>query len=108
VPKYLFLARHTPQGAKGLIDEGGTSRRAATEHAVGSVGGKLEAFYYAFGDTDVFIIADLPDHAAAASLSLAVGATGGIKTETVVLLTPEELDAAASKQPAYRPPGSGS
>jgi uncharacterized protein with GYD domain len=105
VPTYLFRSSHTPEGAKGLRKEGGTSRRAASEQAVASVGGKLEAFYYAFGGTDVFIIADLPDNVAAASLSLAVAATGSINAETVVLLTPEEIDEATKKSAAYRPPG---
>jgi uncharacterized protein with GYD domain len=105
MPKYLFRARHTPEGAKGLIKDGGTSRRAESERAVESVGGKLECFYYGFGATDVFIIADLPDNASAASLNLAVAASGAIHSETVVLLTPEEIDEAAKKSPAYRPPG---
>jgi len=69
------------------------------------VGGKLESFYYAFGATDVFIIADLPDNASAAALNLAVAASGAIDSETVVLLTPEEIDEATRKSPAYRPPG---
>jgi uncharacterized protein with GYD domain len=105
MPKYLFQSRHTPAGARGLLEEGGTSRRAASERALASVGGTLEAFYYAFGATDVFIIADLPDHAAAASLALAVSATETISGETVVLLTPEELDEAAQRHPEYRGPG---
>jgi len=69
------------------------------------VGGKLEAFYYAFGATDVFIIADLPDNASAASLNLAVVASGAFDTETVVLLTPEEIDEATQKNATYRSPG---
>jgi uncharacterized protein with GYD domain len=105
VPKYLFQSRHTPLGAEGLLREGGTSRRAATERALDSVGGTLESFYYAFGGTDVFIIADLPDNAAAAALSLAVSATNAISGDTVVLLTPEELDEAAKRTPDYRAPG---
>jgi uncharacterized protein with GYD domain len=105
MPKYLFQSRYTPDGARGLLREGGTSRRAATERALASVGGTLEAFYYAFGGTDVFIIADLPDNAAAASLSLVVGATETLSGETVVLLTPEELDEAAARHPDYRAPG---
>jgi uncharacterized protein with GYD domain len=107
MPKYLFRSSYTPEGARGLLKEGGTSRRAATDRAVASVGGTVEAFYYAFGGTDVFIVADLPDHASAASLSLSVAATGTISGETVVLLTPEELDDAARRQPDYRAPGSG-
>jgi uncharacterized protein with GYD domain len=71
------------------------------------VGGKLECFYYAFGATDMFIIAELPDHASAASLNLAVAASGAIDSETIVLLTPEEIDEAKKKSPAYRSPGAG-
>jgi uncharacterized protein with GYD domain len=79
--------------------------RAGCPNTFASVGGKLESFYYAFGATDVFIIADLPDNASAASLNLAVAASGAIDSETVVLLTPEEIDEATRKSPAYRPPG---
>jgi uncharacterized protein with GYD domain len=105
MPKYLFQSRHNAQGANGLLKEGGTSRRAESARAVESVGGKLESFYYAFGGTDVFIIADLPDNASAASLNLAAAASGAISGETIVLLTPEEIDEATKKGAAYRPPG---
>jgi uncharacterized protein with GYD domain len=105
MPKYLFMSRHTSEGARGLLREGGTSRRTATERALSSVGGTLEGFYYGFGSTDVFIIADLPDNASAASLNLSVAATGSITGETVVLLTPEEIDTATRKGADYRPPG---
>jgi uncharacterized protein with GYD domain len=60
---------------------------------------------WAFGATDVFIIADLPDNASAASLNLAIAASGAIDSETVVLLTPEEMDEPPNKSPAYRAPG---
>ncbi len=105
MPKYLFKSCYTSEGAQGLLREGGTSRRAVTEQAMSSVGGKLESFYYAFGSTDVFFIADLPDNASAASLNLVAAATGSISSETVVLLTPEEIDEATKKGAAYRPPG---
>lgn len=105
MPKFLFQSRHTTEGARGLVREGGVSRRAESERAIRSVGGKLEAFYYAFGGTDVVILADLPDNASAAALNLAVAVTGSITSETVVLLTPEEIDAATRKSAAYRPPG---
>ncbi len=105
MPKYLIQSRHNPEGVKGLLKEGGTSRRAEAARAVESVGGKLECFYYAFGGTDVFIIAELPDNASAASLNLATAVTGAISGETVVLLTPEELDEATKKRPSYRAPG---
>ena len=105
MPKYLVQAKYVGDGLKGLLKEGGSSRRAAVEKLFGSVGGKLEAFYYAFGDTDVFIIADVPDNISAAALSLTVNASGAATSTVTVLLTPEEVDAAARKTLSYRAPG---
>ncbi len=103
--KYLVQASYTVEGAKGLLKDGGSKRRAAVENVLKGVGGKLEAFYFAFGDTDAFVIADVPDHAGAAAISLAVNASGAAHTKTTVLLTPEEMDQAAKKTVSYRPPG---
>jgi uncharacterized protein with GYD domain len=105
MPKYLIEATYTAEGAKGLLDKGGTARRKAVDAAAKSVGGKVEQFYFAFGATDVIVILDLPDHASAAAMALAVGASGGVEATTTVLLTPEELDAASKKSTEYRPPG---
>ena len=103
--KYLFQARYTSEGAKGVIGAGGTARREAVAQSVASVGGKLESFYYAFGDVDAIVIADLPDDIAAAAMSMAVGASGMAATSTVKLLTPEDMDKVAKLKVAYRPPG---
>jgi uncharacterized protein with GYD domain len=103
--KYLVEARYTAEGAKGLAREGGTGRRAAAAKAVEGLGGKIEAFYYAFGDVDAYVIFDVPDNVSAAALSLAVGQSGGINTKTVVLITPEEMDQAGKKAVDFRPPG---
>jgi uncharacterized protein with GYD domain len=103
--KYLFQSRLAVEGVKGLLKEGGSARRAAVEKTAQSMGGKLEAFYFAFGDTDVFLIADLPDNAAAAAVALTVSASGLVVSKTTVLLTPEEMDIAVKKTPNYRPPG---
>jgi uncharacterized protein with GYD domain len=103
--KYLIQANYVGEGLKGLLKEGGSSRRAAVEKLFGSVGGRVEAFYYAFGDTDLFIIADVPDNVSAAALSLTVNAAGAATAKVTVLLTAEEIDAAAKKTPMYRPPG---
>lgn len=105
MPKYLVQANYAGEGLKGLLKEGGSSRRAAIEKLYASVGGKVEAFYYAFGGTDLFIIADIPDNVSAAALSLAVNATGAATTKVTVLLTVEEIDAAAKKAISYRAPG---
>ena len=105
MPKYLIEANYVGEGLKGLLKEGGSSRRTAIETLFASVGGKVEAFYYAFGKTDIFVIADVPDNVSAAALSLTVSAAGAVTTRVTVLLTPEEIDAATKKRPQYRPPG---
>lgn len=103
--KYLITASYTAEGAKGVLKDGGTKRRQAAEEAVKSAGGRLETFYFAFGDSDAFIIVDAPDHATIAAMSLAINASGAVRTKTVVLLTPEEIDQATKKRTTYRAPG---
>jgi uncharacterized protein with GYD domain len=105
MPKYLLEVKYTLDGVKGLRSEGGTAREAAARSLCESVGGKLEFFYFAFGGTDVYVVADFPDDATAAGAALTVAAGGGATVRTVVLLSPAELDAAVAKQATYRPPG---
>jgi uncharacterized protein with GYD domain len=103
--KYLVTASYTAEGAKGVLKEGGTKRRQAAEQAIKSAGGKVEAFYFAFGESDVYVIVDAPDHASVAAASLAINASGAVHTQTVVLLAPEEIDQATQKGTSYRAPG---
>jgi uncharacterized protein with GYD domain len=105
MPKYLIKASYTAEGAKGLLKDGGSKRREIAEQALKSAGGKMEAFYFAFGDTDAFVIVDAPDHASVSAASLAINASGAVRTETIVLLTPEEIDQAVKKSVTYRAPG---
>jgi uncharacterized protein with GYD domain len=105
MPKYMVQASYTSDGTKGLMKEGGTKRRATVEANVKAAGGTVEAFYFAFGDADAFVIVDLPDNASAAALSLAVNASGAVTLKTHVLLTPEEVDRATKKSVKYRAPG---
>ena len=103
--KYLFEASYTAEGAKGLAREGGSSRRKVLEDVVRSLNGTVEAFYYAFGNVDVYAIVDLPDATAAAALSLAINQSGAVQLKTHVLITPEEVDQASKRPVAYRAPG---
>ena len=105
MPKYLWNVSYTREGATGLLAEGGTKRRDAIERMLKSVGGRMEALYYAFGSSDLVVIAELPDHAAAAALSLVTAAGGAASSSTTVLLTAEELDEATRRQVEYRLPG---
>lgn len=104
--RYLIRANYTAEGTKGLIKGGGGSaRRAAVQEMLRPAGGEIEAFYYALGEDDVYVIVSLPDNIAAASVSLAVNASGAVNLKTTVLLTPEEIDQAARKSMNYRVPG---
>jgi uncharacterized protein with GYD domain len=105
MPKFLITGSYTSEGAKGLMKEGGSARRAAAQKALDSVGGKLEAFYFAFGREDIYLIVDVPDNASAIAVSLAVNASGIARITTTPLLTADELDAAAKKPVGFRPPG---
>lgn len=105
MPKFLITASYTPEGAKGLLKEGGSSRRAAVQKLLDSVGGKLEAFYFALGHEDAFVIVDVPDNAAVVAVSLAVNASGAVRISTTPLIAPDDLDAASKKSIGYRPPG---
>ena len=106
MPKYLLDVTYTLDGVRGVVAKGGSARKAAAAAAAKSVGGRLESFYFAFGGTDVFAVADLPDNTAAAALALTVTAGGGATVRTVVLLTPDEVDAAVEQKVKYTPPGS--
>ena len=105
MPKFLIEASYTQDGVKGLQTEGGSSRREAVAQVAESVGGRLESFYFAFGDHDAYVVVDLPDNESAAAVALTVNAAGGATTKTTVLLTPDEVDAAAKRSVNYRPPG---
>jgi uncharacterized protein with GYD domain len=103
--KFMFVGSYRPEGVKGLIKEGASSRRDTIRKLTESLGGTLDAFYYTYGDHDVYVFADLPDATTALAFSLAVNATGAVKLTTLPLLTPEELDAACRKTVGYRAPG---
>ncbi len=103
--KYLLTASYSADGAKGLMKDGGTKRREAAAEAIKSVGGKMDAFYFAFGEDDAYLIVDAPDHASIAAASIAINATGAVHSKTVVLMTPEDMDQATKKAVTYRAPG---
>jgi uncharacterized protein with GYD domain len=105
MPKYLFQASYTPQGVEGIRSKGGSSRRDAVAAVADGLGGSLESFYFAFGESDVYTVVDLPDNETATAIALTVNASGAVAVKTTVLLTPEEVDAAANRSVDYRPPG---
>src|SRR5450631_548486 len=103
--KYLFEARYTTEGAKGVAREGGSGRRAAVAKMAEGLGGKLESFYFALGDVDAYVIVDVPDAVSVVAAALAVNQSGVVTVKTVPLLSPEEVDNAAKRTVDYRAPG---
>jgi uncharacterized protein with GYD domain len=105
--KYLVKASYNREGLTGVMKGGGSARVAAVEKLAAGVGGSLESLYFAFGEADVYVTVDVPGHVEAAAVSAAVGASGAFsRYETVVLLSPEEVDAAMRVAVDYTPPGS--
>ncbi len=105
MPKYLITGSYTVEGARGVHAEGGSGRVTAVKKLITSLGGKVESFYFGFGGDDFYVTVDLPSNTAAAAGAMAVAAAGGASPRTVVLLTPEEVDAAMKLTPTYRAPG---
>ena len=107
MPKYLLHGSYNAEGVRGFLQEGGSSRRQHFAAIVGNLGGKVEAFYFAFGADDFYDLVDLPDNVSGAALSLAMSAGGAIRVSMIVLITPEEMDEAAKKAESvrYRAPG---
>jgi uncharacterized protein with GYD domain len=106
MPKYMFEASYSAEAAKGLQKAGAASRVKVVNEMCAGLGGTLESFYFAFGDVDAFVICDLPDDEAAASVSFAVSTGGTVGIKTVKLMTVEEIDSALKRSVSYRPPGS--
>lgn len=106
MPKFLVQASYTVQGTNGLLKSGGSSRLKAVEELLGSLGGKLEAFYFTFGDEDAILIIDVPSTEAALAIAMRVRATGMVSSKMVPLIALDEVDRATKREVAFRPPGS--
>ncbi|MEV6194258.1 GYD domain-containing protein [Streptomyces sp. NPDC051920] len=105
MPKFLIQARYTPEGAKGVLKEGASGRRAAVERVVAGLGGTVESMYFSFGEEDFVCILDFPDAVSMAAVSLSVKASGALHTRATPLLTLDEIDEATRREVAFRPPG---
>ncbi len=105
MPKFMIKASYTTEGTRGLLKEGGTGRRAAIQKLIEGIGGTVEAFYFAYGEDDAYVITDVPDATSGLAVSLAVNASSAVRLTTIPLITPEEIDAACKKSAPYRAPG---
>ncbi|MEY2246606.1 GYD domain-containing protein [Streptomyces sp. BF23-18] len=105
MPKFLIQARYTPEGAKGLLKEGASAPRTTVERVVAGLGGTVEVMYFSFGEDDFVCVLDFPDAVSMAAVSLSVKASGALHTRATPLLTLDEIDEAARREVAFRPPG---
>jgi len=106
MPKYMISANYTAQGMEGIRSAGAKSRIDAVSTMLEAMGGRLESFHFAFGDTDVFAIAEVPDDEAAAAVAIAINSSGAVNIRTTKLLTVEQVDEALRRTVNYQPPGS--
>lgn len=105
--RYLVQASYTREAISTLV-KNPEDRAGAIRPVVEGLGGKLEAFYFSFGDYDIVAIADLPDNVTMAALSMAVSCGGAVSSfNTTTLLTMEEGVAAMKKAGSigYKSPG---
>ena len=105
MPKHLIQPSYTVEGTKGLLKEGGTKRLAAVSVLMKQLGGSVEAFYYAFGDTDVYVLVEAPDNVTAAAVSLTITVSGAVSLKTTAATESRRDRQAAKKSVTYRPPG---
>ena len=109
MPKYMVMGSYTSESWARMVDNP-SDRAAVARAAAEAVGGTLESFYWAFGPDDFVAIADVPDDASAAGISVGVSSSGmAAHIRTVRLFTMAEgiamLQRAKTVASAYRPPG---
>jgi len=95
--KFLVRVSLTTDGVQLLRKQKASGRRAAVEKVVKENGGRIEAFYYAFGQDDVITIMEFPDNTAAAAMSLVTNASAFARTAATPLISIEEMDRAVEK-----------
>jgi len=88
MPTYISLLRFTDKGIENVKQS--PSRLDANKKIIRDAGGELKAFYLTTGQIDAVTIFEAPNDEAAARMSLARGALGYIRTETLRAFTEEE------------------
>ena len=84
---YLYQISYSAEAWAALVKRP-QDRVEAIRKVVEKLGGKVEAFWFAFGDYDLVGVLDMPDNASAAAFSVAVAAGGACKdVKTTPLLS---------------------
>jgi uncharacterized protein with GYD domain len=102
--RYLVRAELTPEGIKNLQKQPPTALKAGVAKFVESVGGKLEFWFFDYGESTAYSVIDYPDEVAAATAQLSTNAAGFARVRIRPLLSAEEMDKAVAKMPPVRVP----
>jgi len=102
--RYLVRAVLTPEGLKNLQKQPPTALKAGVVKFVESVGGKLEFWFFDYGESTAYSVIGYPDEIAAATAQLSTNAAGFAHVTIRPLLTAEEMDKAVAKVPPVRVP----
>ncbi len=108
MPIYMYQASYTSEAWKTQT-ENPQNRIEQIRPMIEGQGGKILGAYYAFGEYDVVLIIEAPDHVSMSALALAVAGGGAIKAgKTTVLMSIEDGIEAMRRASGtgYRPPGS--
>ncbi len=104
--KYLHQASYTAEALSAML-KNPQNRSEVLRKTIEKLGGRLEGFWFAFGEYDIALVVEMPDNVSAAAYSMAASAGGGVKAaKTTQLLTTEEAMAAMKKaaKSGYKPP----
>src|SRR5574342_126333 len=88
MPTYISLIRFTQKGIEGIKE--GPARLDRAKQVFRAAGAELKAFYLVSGQYDAVVISEAPNFETVARLSLATGAGGNVRTESVRAFTEEE------------------
>lgn len=104
---YLIQVAYAPE-AWAAMSKNPQDRGALIRPAVEALGGRVESFYFSFGDYDVAAIAEFPTNVDAGAFAISAVAGGAVKAfKTTPLFDPEESIEAMrrSAMTGYAPPG---
>lgn len=109
MPKYVSFFSYTGEAWSRMVASP-ENRAVAARRLIEEFGGRMEVFYWMFGDWDGLVVFDVPDASAAAAFSARVTSSGLIREiKTHQLLGMEDarlaLESAKSAAVAYEPPG---
>jgi len=106
MPLYMYRGGYTPESWGAQVKKP-ANREEAMKPIIRGMGGRLLSFYYAFGEDDFVLIAQMPDNKAAAALAIAAASGGALShlTTTPLMSVSEGMGATrAAKRARYTPP----